>query len=75
MPVTVVLIKPVAAAERLWVFDRGGVCVEGCQLGMEMGFGVRSADGEPTQRGGWIQEDSGCRFSQASSEAGQDSGS
>ncbi len=33
MPVTVVLIKPVAAAERLWVFVGEWVCVEACRWG------------------------------------------
>ncbi len=50
MPVTVVLIKPGAAAGCLWSFDRGRVVVEKYRGSGEVGYGMQRAEGEPTQR-------------------------
>ena len=57
MPVTVVLIKPGAAAGCLWSFDRGRVVAEQGRGSGEVGCGMQRAEGEPTQRDAGLTRD------------------
>ncbi len=57
MPVTVVLIKPGAAAGCLWSFDRGRVVAEKGRGSGEVGCGMQRAEGEPSQRDAGLTRD------------------